>query len=223
MKRLVPFLAISIAVHLVALFSLFHGVRIPKPARLWTAEVLLSALPQPESERLQPANVPAAPKSPAAPQDRPRPRAKPKTEAPPEPRALPAPTEAVGVVGRAPVGVHPAVVAHAPPAADPAPPQPLPADQSRDAHGEGEGVEGQEQPPEHEQRDQQHDHHGDHLPPEKSISAPSATYPDAYAYARHRQVPLDLPPGTVGRCLRPAADGRPPSRARRSSTPPSSS
>jgi len=94
MKRLVPFLAISIAVHLVALFSLFHGVRIPKPARLWTAEVLLSALPQPESERLQPANVPAAPKSPTAPQDRPRPRAKHKTEAPPEPRALPAPTEA---------------------------------------------------------------------------------------------------------------------------------
>lgn len=94
MKRLVPFVAISIAVHLVALFSLFHGVQIPKPVRLWSAEVLLGALPREEPERLQPASVPAVPK-PAASQDRPRPRAKPKTEELPEPRALPAPAEAV--------------------------------------------------------------------------------------------------------------------------------
>jgi len=125
MKRLVPFLAISIAVHLVAFFSLLHGVRIPKPARLWTAEVLLGALPQPEPERLQPASVPAAPKFPA-PQHRPRPRAKPKTETPPEPRALPAPTEAEAQgVNQEPSA--PEAAAPPPPDAGEVPPAPLQA------------------------------------------------------------------------------------------------
>lgn len=93
MKRLAPFLALSIAVHLVALFSLFHGIRIQKPAQLWTTEVLLGALPRREPEQLQPSSVPAAPK-PATLPDRPRPKAKPKAEVPPEPQPLPASPEA---------------------------------------------------------------------------------------------------------------------------------
>lgn len=84
MRRLVPFLALSVALHFAALFSLLHGVQIPEPIRLWTAEVQLGALPKEETERETPPRKPTAPPKPPTSEDRVRTRARPKIETPPQ-------------------------------------------------------------------------------------------------------------------------------------------
>lgn len=94
MRRLTPFLLLSVALHVATLFSLLHGVQIPEPVRLWTAEIQLGAPPEKEPAPQAPPMVPAAPKSPVS-EDRPRPKARPKMEGPPKPQAPVATAEAL--------------------------------------------------------------------------------------------------------------------------------
>ncbi len=95
MRRLAPFLVLSVALHGAALFSLLHGVRIPvpEPIRLWTAEVQLGPSPLEEPPQQAPPRPPEAPK-PHASMDRPRPKATPKVETSPKPQNPPATAEA---------------------------------------------------------------------------------------------------------------------------------
>lgn len=96
MRRLAPFLVLSVAFHGAALFSLLHGVRIPvpEPVRLWTAEVQLGAPPQEEPLPQAPPRPSEAPKPPASMVSS-RPKATRKTETSPKPQTPRATAEAL--------------------------------------------------------------------------------------------------------------------------------
>lgn len=93
MRRLTPYLALSLVLHFWALLSLLDGVQAPGPVRLWSAEILLSAPIAPPQPQV-PALKEEAPPSPQ-PRMKPRPEPRKAAEVPavPEP-AAPAPEPA---------------------------------------------------------------------------------------------------------------------------------